>query len=37
MFKTLKEADAIHGGLGKPSKMPGDAYGIPAKYCKVGA
>lgn len=37
MFKTLKEADAIHGGLGKPSKMPGYAYGIPAKYCKVGA
>ena len=37
MFRTLKEADAIHGGLGKPSKMPGYAYGIPAKYCKVGA
>ena len=37
MFKTLKEADAIHGGLGKPSKMPGYAYGIPAKHCKVGA
>lgn len=37
VFKTLKEADAVHGGLGKPSKMPGYAYGIPAKYCKVGA
>jgi hypothetical protein len=36
MFKTLKEAEAIHGGLGKPSKMPGYAYGIPAKHCKVG-
>lgn len=36
-FSTLKEADAIHGGFGKPSKMPGYAYGIPAKYCKVGA
>ena len=37
MFATYKEADAIHGGLGKPSKMPGYAYGIPAKHCKVGA
>ena len=36
MFRTLKEAEAIHGGLGKPSKMPGYAYGIPAKHCKVG-
>ncbi len=36
-MRTLKEADAIHGGFGKPSKMPGYAYGIPAKYCKVGA
>lgn len=37
MITTLKQADAIHGGFGKPSKMPGYAYGIPAKYCKVGA
>jgi uncharacterized Fe-S cluster-containing radical SAM superfamily protein len=37
MFQTHKAADAVHGGLGKPSKMPGYAYGIPAKYCKVGA
>lgn len=37
MVTTHKEADAIHGGLGKPSKMPGYAYGIPAKHCKVGA
>lgn len=36
MIKTLSEADAIHGGLSKPSKMPGYAYGIPAKRCKVG-
>jgi hypothetical protein len=25
------------GGLSKPSKMPGWAYGIPAKECKTGA
>lgn len=36
-MKTLKDADAIHGGFGKPSKMPGYAYGIPAVYCKTGA
>lgn len=37
MLRTLRDADAIHGGLSKPSKMPGLAYGLPAKYCKVGA
>lgn len=37
LFKTLKEADAVHGGMGRPSKMPGLSYGIPAKHCKVGA
>lgn len=37
MYTTLKETDAIHGGFGKPSKMPGLSYGIPAQYCKVGA
>jgi hypothetical protein len=37
MTLTHKIADGIHGGLGKPSKMPGYAYGIPAKYCQVGA
>ena len=36
-FKTLKEAEDIAGKLGKPSKMPGYAYGIPAKNCPVGA
>lgn len=36
-FKTLKEAEAIAGKLGKPSKMPGYAYGIPARHCPVGA
>jgi len=25
------------GGLSKPSKMPGYAYGLPAKSCKIGA
>jgi hypothetical protein len=25
------------GGLSKPSKMPGWAYGIPAKECKTGS
>lgn len=25
------------GGLGKPSKMPGTSYGLPAKACHVGA
>jgi len=33
---TLKAASAIAGSLGKPSKMPGYAYGIPAKLCKLG-
>jgi hypothetical protein len=33
----ISEANAIVGGLGKPSKMPGKAYGLPAKECKVGA
>jgi len=27
---TLKQAHAIIGSLGKPSKMPGNAYGLPA-------
>lgn len=33
----LASLNAIHGGLSKPSKMPGLAYGIPAKHCKVGS
>lgn len=36
-FKTLKQAEAVAGKLGKPSKMPGYAYGIPAKHCPVGS
>jgi hypothetical protein len=33
---TTKEALQLVGGLSKPSKMPGWAYGIPAKECKTG-
>ena len=31
-----KQALKIIGGLSKPSKMPGWAYGLPAKECKTG-
>ena len=37
MFTTLKQAEAVAGKLGKPSKMPGYAYGIPAQYCPIGS
>lgn len=37
MFDTLKDAEAVAGKLGRPSKMPGYAYGIPARHCPVGA
>lgn len=37
MFASLREAEAIAGKLGKPSKMPGYAYGLPAFYCPVGS
>ena len=33
----VNELDQITGTLSKPSKMPGWAYGIPAKECKVGS
>ena len=36
MITTLKMAEAIAGSLGRPSKMPGYAYGIPARHCPVG-
>ena len=32
-----KEAKEITGSLGKPSKMPGYTYGLPAQECKTGA
>jgi hypothetical protein len=35
MNKT--EASNITGSLSKPSKMPGKAYGLPAKECKTGS
>jgi len=31
------EALKLIGGLSKPSKMPGWAYGLPAKECKTGS
>ena len=34
---TTKELLQLVGGLSKPSKMPGWAYGIPAKECKTGS
>lgn len=37
MFSTLKEAEAVVGGLSKPSKMPGLAFGLPAKRCITGS
>jgi hypothetical protein len=36
MIRVLREAEAIAGTLGEPSKMPGFSYGIPARHCKVG-
>ena len=35
IMKT-SEALKITGSLSKPSKMPGWAYGLPAKECKTG-
>lgn len=37
MIRTLREAEAIAGTLGEPSKMPGYSYGISAKRCHVGS
>lgn len=34
---TIKAANAITGGLSKPSKMPGRAYNLPPQECKVGS
>lgn len=34
---TRDEAWTLVGGLSQPSKMPGYAYGLPAKECKVGS
>ena len=35
-MKTSEAWDLV-GGLSKPSKMPGWAYGLPAKECKTGS
>jgi hypothetical protein len=32
----IEKAKQITGSLSKPSKMPGHAYGLPAKECKTG-
>lgn len=34
---TKARAERVAGTLGKPSKMPGRAYGIPASACRVGS
>jgi hypothetical protein len=36
---NMKTSEALKlvGGLSKPSKMPGWAYGLPAKECKTGS
>jgi len=34
---NIREAKAIAGSLGYPSKMPGTSYGIPAQACITGA
>ena len=35
-MKTKIAFEIIGGSLSKPSKMPGHAYGLPAKECKTG-
>jgi len=37
MTMTARLAQETAGTLGFPSKMPGTAYGIPAKACRVGS
>jgi hypothetical protein len=34
---TKKHAESIAGTLGKPSKMPGLSYGLPAQACRTGS
>lgn len=36
MIMTIREAEAIAGALGHPSKMPGFSYGISAQKCITG-
>jgi hypothetical protein len=37
MAMTIREAQAIAGALGHPSKMPGYSYGISAQLCQTGS
>ena len=37
MKETIKDLETAGGGLSKPSKMPGLAYGTPAKECMIGS
>jgi hypothetical protein len=37
MKETIKQLETAVGGLSNPSKMPGLAYGTPAKECNVGS
>src|SRR3972149_5480650 len=34
---TKREAIALTGGVGYPSKMPGTSFGTPASMCKTGS
>lgn len=34
---NIKELETVTGGLSKPSKMPGLAYGTPASACGIGS
>jgi len=34
---SQKEAVAICGSLSEPSKMPGHAYSLPARNCRIGS
>jgi len=36
-IRYVYEAEAITGGLSKPSKMPGHAYNLPPQRCGVGS
>ena len=36
-FPTIKSAKEIVYNISKPSKMPGDSYGLPSSSCKTGS
>lgn len=35
-FKTIKQADLVHGKFSSPSKMPGWGYALPSSKCNTG-